>query len=92
MIQLCKLKNDWKDAKYLTYSMWDKIRRLTIIMGDIADWLKIPSETLEHCLKGADIFFQGVAGFADNHFGTGAQEMCNIPCAPKMGDPRNLIS
>ena len=91
MMELCKLKNDWKDEKYITYSMWDKIRSLTVIIADIADWMKLPSDSLEACLKGADIFYKGVAGFGHGHFGTGDKKQCDMECVPLLGDPRNLI-
>ena len=65
--------------------------RIGMSLGyDMTAWLNIPDDTIEHCLHGANIFYKGVDGFGDTHYGqTDHREICQS-CA-YLGNPKNLI-
>ena len=71
------------------YSWWEKFKIILSLGYDAVKWWTIPSDSLQHCLHGANIFYKAVDGFGQSHYGLkkSSNRHCKEPCALSMGSP-----
>jgi len=71
---------------------WEKLvealKGSAAIGQDFWDWAQETSGTLEHCVKGATVYFHAVKHFSMDYFHNYIKPSCRMPCAKIMGNPR----
>ena len=85
MQSLCHIRHNYKRA-----SVWKKLKAAVALAGNGIWWLGTEAGTLEHCLVATNIFFEGVDGFAADHYGTVKEanfDSCGKMCVWELGDP-----
>ena len=85
MQSLCHIRHNNK-----RFSLWKKLKAAASLAGNGIKWLGTEPGTLEHCLVVGDIFYEGVDGFGQEHYGTVKQadpDSCSRMCVWELGDP-----
>ena len=91
MMSLCKLKEDSK-AGIIAYGLFmDRLKAAFLVVKGMVKWLGLKSESLQHCMNGVDIYYQGVKGFGHGNFDKVGSQFCNLKCAKVIGNPNNLM-
>ena len=88
MVSLCKLKDAMgRKSTYSWISLWKKLRHIFIVINHLSQWIQVKPQSLDHCLKAADVYYRAVRGFGQPNFNKVAAPMCKYNCAKPLGNP-----
>jgi len=76
------------DNKKISVGEKRPVKRSMRAWEKLVEALKGSAATLEHCVKGATVYFHAVKHFSMDYFHNYIKPSCRMPCAKIMGNPR----
>jgi len=96
MIYLCHMKEQAKESQsklfFWSWQDWkdiaNEVKGSWLVGSGMAEWMRLKTGSLEHCLNGVDIYYNAIRNFARKNFELIPEKHCEYKCAKIMGNPK----